>query len=155
MMRQPGKRRKRVSGSKGKRHTRARDPKDIYCLLKIAAKLKHQEPLEPEESVVAGNLLGMIAHGTDVLALFHEPVSHSPQQADEFYIALHYGFLKGTNDAAGIVADAWGYEDDKSVLRIWRKRKSECVDIIAIATTQTRQRHIKSLEDKAQVAKRR
>lgn len=147
--------RRKRAGSKGKRHTRVRDLKDFHFLLSIAVKLQNQEPLEPAESQAAGNLLRMIADAKDVLAIFHEPVSHTPQQADEFYIALHHGFLKGTSDAAGIVADTWGYEDDKSILRIWRKRKSECAEIIEIATEPTRLWHIKSLEDKAKVARRR
>ena len=53
--------------------SRVRNLKALGKLVTIAAKLRFTEPLDPEESVFAGNLLRLIAANQDPRPAFYEP----------------------------------------------------------------------------------
>lgn len=146
------KKHKRSAGPKGA-NFEVRDPKALRELSAIAAKLSFGEPLEHAESVLAGNILHMVVLNQDPRGQFYQAVPGSPRtMLGPLDVALHYRLLRaaGVEGAAGDVANAWGYDDDKSVFRIERAWRSVCDQILAEANDSYRGILLKEIQQRAE-----
>jgi len=161
---------KKRKGSKRDEHTRVRDLKAWVKLRTIAAKLSRCEPLDDDESVLAGNLLHMVARNVDPRPHYHEPVPHAPKKAGGFWKAMHYRLVRDFHpdgsrleqpkkpaDVAAEIAEAWGYVEDadaSTIYRIEREHRAACDEILADANDQGRHFLLLDMQREAEEARK-